>query len=114
MIEQRVSAEILNPEQFKCPKCQNTALLVEGYVQAPMIGVVEDGLITTSTVNDEAKKIEISAFDCSHCQIHYIVKSVEVMNMETELFKLHTDLFKLNDMYKKATGIDLLGMGQPC
>jgi hypothetical protein len=34
--------------------------------------------------------------------------------METELFKLHTDLFKLNDMYKKATGIDLLGMGQPC
>jgi ribosomal protein L37AE/L43A len=107
LIEEHVSAEILNSEQFKCPKCQNATLNVEGNVQAPMIGIVENGEMKSSTVNDEVQRIEISAFDCSHCRIHYVVKPVEVINLETELFKLR-------DLYKQATGIDPFGTGQPC
>jgi len=107
MIEQHVSAAVLNSDQFKCPNCQNTTLQVEGNVQAPMTGTVVDGQMTNSKVNDEAQKIEISSFDCSHCRIRYVVKPVEVINLETELFKLR-------DLYKEATGIDPFGMGQPC
>jgi DNA-directed RNA polymerase subunit RPC12/RpoP len=107
MIEQHVSAAVLNSEQFKCPKCQNATLQVEGNVQAPMIGIVEDGELKSSTVNDEAQKIEISSFECNHCRIRYVVKPVEVINLETELFKLR-------DLYKEATGIDPFGMGHPC
>ena len=107
MIEEHVSAEILNSDNFKCPKCQNATLKVEGNVQAPMTGKVVDGKLTDTKVDGENETIEISTFDCDHCKIRYVVKPIEVINLETELFKLR-------DMYKQATGVDPFGGGLVC
>jgi DNA-directed RNA polymerase subunit RPC12/RpoP len=107
VIEQHVGSHTLNPADLRCPQCQGNTLTLHGNVQIPRMIEMAKGEILKSWNGPEEEKFELEQFDCCHCNVRWVVKPREYIQLETELFKLR-------ELYQNATGIDPFGHGLPC
>lgn len=105
-----VKTEILQASKvmadpLRCPNCQLQDLTIYGHMSYPHTEVWEKGQAIERTTNWDVKEnFELSSFDCNHCQVSFLIKSDD----EVDLFLKNSELL---DMLH-ATGQQ---MGQkPC
>ena len=105
MMEESVGADRIDVKDLRCPQCLSRSFVAYGTSSVNRREVWETGVAVSFSVDPATHAFYPTVIECLHCMIRSRIKSVEVTQLENQVFALRTQIQDL-------TGEDPLGLGK--